>query len=95
MRYDIILAPEAIVDLKRLKAHTRAEVQVAIETHLRHEPTKFSKSRIKRLQGLTRPQHRLRVGDMRVFYDASENTVEILAIIEKSQAEEWLERHER
>jgi hypothetical protein len=32
------------------------------------------------------------VGEVRVFYDVSETTVEILAIIEKSKANEWLER---
>ena len=48
MRHEIYLAPEAIEDLKRLKAAHRAQVKEAMETHLRHEPTKTSKSRIKR-----------------------------------------------
>jgi hypothetical protein len=30
-------------------------VREALEVHLRHEPTKVSKSRIKRLQDLTHP----------------------------------------
>jgi hypothetical protein len=30
------------------------------------------------------------VGDIRVFYDVGEEAVEILAIIPKSQAEDWL-----
>jgi mRNA interferase RelE/StbE len=46
--------------------------------------------RIKRLQGLRRPQYRLRVGDIRVFYDLSGTTVEVLAIVAKSEAESWL-----
>jgi mRNA interferase RelE/StbE len=62
----------------------------ALETHLRHEPEKTSRSRIKRLQGLRRPQYRLRVGDIRVFYDFSGTTVEVLAIVAKSEAESWL-----
>ena len=41
-------------------------VTEAIERHLTHEPTKISKSRIKRLRGLSQPQYRLRVGDIRV-----------------------------
>ena len=90
MRYEIILAPEAVRDLKRLKASLRSEVRDAIETHLRHQPTRPSKSRIKRLRGLSRPQFRLRVGEVRVFYDVSGNAVEVLAIIPKSQAEAWL-----
>jgi mRNA-degrading endonuclease RelE of RelBE toxin-antitoxin system len=94
MRHEIILAPEAVEDLKRLKANRRAEVREAIEQHLRHEPTKTSRSRIKRLQGLSRPQYRLRVGDdIRVFYDMTENAVEVLAIIAKSAVAEWLTQH--
>jgi mRNA-degrading endonuclease RelE of RelBE toxin-antitoxin system len=90
MRFDIVLAPEAVEDLKRLKANVRAEVQAALETHLRHEPTKTSRSRIKRLRGIERPQYRLRVGEVRAFYDVQESTVEVLAIVAKSEAEEWL-----
>ncbi len=92
MRYEIEFAPQAAQDYRDLDAHVRGGVRDAIETHLRHQPTKTSKSRIKRLRGLLRPQYRLRVGDVRVFYDVSEKTVEILAIVEKSRANEWLER---
>jgi len=92
MRYEVILAPEAADDLRRLNAHFRAEVKDAIERHLRHEPTKTSRSRIKRLRGLSKPQCRLRVGDVRVFYDVSVSSAEVLAIVEKSRAEAWLEQ---
>ena len=91
MKYEIFLAPEAAQDLKRLKAHVRAEVKDALERHLRHEPTKVSKSRIKRLRGLSHPQYRLRVGEIRVFYDITGNRVEVLAIVPKSEAASWLE----
>jgi mRNA-degrading endonuclease RelE of RelBE toxin-antitoxin system len=90
MRYDIILAPEAVEDLRTLKANARTVVQAALEAHLRHEPTKTSRSRIKRLRGLRQPQYRLRVGDIRVFYDVSAATVEVLAIVAKSEADSWL-----
>lgn len=90
MRYAIVLAPEAVEDLRRLKADVRAEVRAAIEIHLRHEPRKTSRSRIKRLRGTARPQYRLRVGAVRLFYDVSERSVEILAIVAKSEAELWL-----
>jgi len=93
MRYEIEFAPQAAQDYRDLDAHVRGGVRDAIETHLRHQPTKTSKSRIKRLRGLSRPQFRLRVGDIRVFYDVSETTVGILAIVEKSWANEWLERY--
>jgi mRNA interferase RelE/StbE len=90
MPFDIILAPEAVEDLKRLKAHVRATVRAALESHLRHEPEKTSRSRIKRLRGLRRPQYRMRVGDVRVFYDVSGMTVEVLAIVARLEAESWL-----
>ncbi len=51
----------------------------------------ISKSRIKRLRGLSRPQFRLRVDDTRVFYDVTDQAVEILAIVSKAEAERWLE----
>jgi mRNA-degrading endonuclease RelE of RelBE toxin-antitoxin system len=69
MRSDISLSPEAIDDLHGLKANVRAVVWDAIETYLRRAPTKTSKSRIKRLRGLSRPQFRLRVGEVRVYYE--------------------------
>jgi mRNA-degrading endonuclease RelE of RelBE toxin-antitoxin system len=68
-------------------------VRTAIETHLRHEPRKTSRSRIKRLRGLARPQYRLRIGDVRVFYDVTGAIVEILAIVAKPEAQSWLARH--
>jgi mRNA-degrading endonuclease RelE of RelBE toxin-antitoxin system len=92
MPFAVILAPEAVEDLNSLTANLRATVREAIETHLRHEPTKISRSRIKRLRGLDRPQYRLRVGDVRVFYDVADKTAEILAIVNKSEADAWLTR---
>jgi mRNA-degrading endonuclease RelE of RelBE toxin-antitoxin system len=90
MPFEIILAPQAAGDLRRLKANVRSAVRDGIAGHLRHEPTKVSKSRIKRLRGLSHPQFRLRIEDVRVFYDVTEASVEILAIVPKSEAEEWL-----
>jgi len=90
MPFVIVLAPEAVKDLRRLTANVRTIVRSALETHLRHEPEKTSRSRIKRLRGLLRPQYRLRVGEIRVFYDVSGATVEVLAVVAKSEAESWL-----
>lgn len=91
MSFEIVLAPGAAKSLHRLPAHIRAEVEDALEVHLRHEPTKVSKSRIKRLRGFSQPQFRLRVGNIRVFYDVTEAAVEVLAIIEKAEAQAWLD----
>jgi mRNA-degrading endonuclease RelE of RelBE toxin-antitoxin system len=69
-------------------------IKAALEAHLRHEPGKTSRSRVKRLRGLARPHYRLRVGDVRIFHDVAGTTVEVLAIIAKSEAETWLARLE-
>jgi mRNA-degrading endonuclease RelE of RelBE toxin-antitoxin system len=92
MRYEIVLSPQAVEDWRNLKAHLRASVRDAIKIHLRHEPKKVSRSRIKRLRALSQPQYRLRVSDIRVYYDVTEDTVEILAIVSKAEAQAWLER---
>jgi mRNA interferase RelE/StbE len=90
MRYEINLSPEALKDLRRLEARDRAAVRDALEVHLRYEPTKVSRSRIKRLRDLTHPQYRLRVGEIRVFYDVAEREVRVHAILFKPMVEEWL-----
>jgi len=90
MDYELVLAPEAADDLRALDARHRANVVDALERHLRHEPWKVSRSRIKRLRGLRRPQYRLKVDEYRVFYDLVEMTVQILAIVHKPEAERWL-----
>ena len=91
MRYEIVLAPQAAASLRGLPAYDRATVREALETHLRFEPAKVSKSRIKRLRGLARPQYRLRVNDIRVFYDIAEEEVQILAVVTKAEAQAWLD----
>ena len=90
MRHEIVLAPEAVDDLRNLPAHHRSWVRDEIGRHLRHEPEKVSKSRIKKLRGLRRPQYRLRIGYIRVFYDVVGQQVEVLAVVPKSGVKEWL-----
>ena len=91
MRYKIILATEAVEDFRRLTARDRSSIRDALERHLRYEPGKESRSSIKRLRDVVRPQYRLRVGDFRVFYDVVEDAVEVLAIVSKAEADGWLE----
>ncbi len=91
MAFEIILAPQAVTSLKNLSVPIRTGVQEALELHLTHEPTKVSKSRIKRLRGLSQPQYRLRVGDIRVFYDVTETQVQVLAVVTKVDAQAWLD----
>jgi mRNA-degrading endonuclease RelE of RelBE toxin-antitoxin system len=90
VRYGIEYSPEAVEDLRRFEAYYRKEIHEAIETHLRHEPTKLSRSRIKQLRGMEHPQFRLRVGDVRVFYDVVEKVVQVTAVVWKADADQWL-----
>jgi len=92
MKHRVVFTQEAREDYRGLTARIRAEVGGAIDRHLLYEPTRVSRSRIKRLRGTRKPQFRLRVGDVRVFYDVREGEVEVLAIVEKSEASEWLKR---
>jgi len=93
MKYSIILSPDAVENLRNMRANLRSMVREVIIEHLSYEPEKTSKSRIKRLKGIEKPQYRLRIDDIRIYYDVGEYSVEILAIISKEIAKEWLERH--
>ncbi len=92
MEHRVVFALEARDDYRALPARSRAEVRDAINRHLLHRPMQVSRNRIKRLRGTRRPQYRLRVGNVRVFYDVRDDEVEVLAIVEKSQATAWLKR---
>lgn len=91
MRFEIRVAVSAERQLLALAAFRRATILAALETHLRHEPAKVSKSRIKRMRGLARPQYRLRVDEFRVFYDIFDQEVQVVAIVAKADAEAWLQ----
>ena len=91
MRYELVLAPQAVADLKELRAYDRAKIRDALEEYLRYEPTRVSKSRIKKLRGVSRPQYRLRVDELRVYYDVTKDAVEI----SKERAQAWLEEKGR
>jgi mRNA interferase RelE/StbE len=90
MKHRVTLSPEARAHFHGLCAYDRAKVRDAIDDHLQHGPTDESKSRIKRLRDLRRPQYRLRVDNLRVFYDLEHDEVIVLGIVEKAHAEEWL-----
>ena len=90
MRHEIIFAPEALDDLKRLRKVDAAMILDEVELHLRHAPESVSKSRIKRLRELRSPQYRLRIGDWRAFYDVAEGEVRVRGVVKKSDASDWL-----
>jgi mRNA interferase RelE/StbE len=85
-----ILNSTAIANSTGIEGPVRAAVRDALERHLRYEPQKLSRSRVKRLRGLSKPKYRSRVGEVRVFYDVEEAPVEVLAIVLKSEAAAWL-----
>jgi mRNA interferase RelE/StbE len=91
MVFEIILAPQAVTSLKKFSTPVRTGIKEALERHLTHQPTKVSKSRIKRLRGLSQPQYRLRAGDIRVFHDVTETEVQVLAVVTKTDAQAWLD----
>ncbi len=92
MKYRVVFSPEAREDYDALPSRIRAEVRDAVNRHLAHQPMQVSRSRIKRLRGTRKPQYRLRVGDVRVFYDIRRDVVDVLGIVEKAMASDWLGR---
>jgi mRNA interferase RelE/StbE len=90
MAHEIEFTDDSLTDFRALDAPIRASIRQALEAHLRHEPTKVSKSRIKRLRELRRPQYRLRVDQFRVYYDVDGNMVTILGIVAKAASYDWL-----
>ena len=96
-QYKIVYAREAADELKGLRFFDKRKILDGIELHLRHEPTKVSRSRIKRMTEPFWSQYRLRIDDFRVYYDVDEDDgkVTILRILEKGAAETLKEpKHE-
>jgi mRNA-degrading endonuclease RelE of RelBE toxin-antitoxin system len=91
--YRIVFTENAIDDYDDLDARWRATIRDAMNVHLTHEPTKESKSRIKKLKDIKHPEYRLRVDEMRVFYDVIDEDVVIIAIMTKEKTIKWLEEH--
>jgi mRNA interferase RelE/StbE len=92
-RFEIHLQPSAVGDLNRLRKYDVALVTDAMAKHLAQAPDRQSKSRIKRLRGLSNPDYRLRVGDFRIFYNIDEyaNTVIVLRVLHKDQTRQYYE----
>ena len=73
MRYQIEIDPEAEAELAALRPYDQVVILDAIETSLRHEPTRISRNRklvvpskLSEEIGFT---WELRIGAFRVFYD--------------------------
>ena len=93
MSYVVVVAQSAQEQFQKLDARWRLALKCAMREHLQTAPAKLSKSRIKRLRGLRQPQYRLRVDEMRVFYDINEPAKrgEVLSFVEKPETSQWLQ----
>ncbi len=89
--FRIVVRPRAAAQIRRLRRIDAVAVLDAIEVHLRHEPDRVRRSRIKRLRGRQSTAYRLRVGDYRVFYDIAEAEVVIIAVLHKRDTAEFYE----
>ena len=76
-------SPTALKQLRRLRRVDAAAILDAVDLHLRHEPDRPTRSRIKQLRGKQEATYRLRVGDYRVFYDVGEGVVTVVAVFHK------------
>jgi mRNA-degrading endonuclease RelE of RelBE toxin-antitoxin system len=81
--FRIVVRPRAAAQIRRLRRVDAVAILDAIETHLRYEPERVSRSRIKRLRGGRAVIYRLRVGEYRVFYDVAEAEVVVIAVLHK------------
>ena len=81
--YEIVLKRSAIADMDRLRKYYATQVADGMEKHLQHEPIKISKTRIRRLRGISNPDYRLRIGEYRAFYNVDEEArrVEVLRVM--------------
>ena len=85
---------EALAALRRLKAFYAQQILDAVESQLRFEPERTSRTRIKRLRGKQHATFRLRVGDYRIFYDVMESVVSVVAILHKKETPKFYEQGE-
>jgi mRNA interferase RelE/StbE len=84
-RFDIRYAAVAADDVRGLRPFDQRTVMDAIEEQLAYEPQRTSKSRIKAMEQPFWSQFRLRVDDIRVYYDVDEENrvVNVLRVLNK------------
>jgi mRNA interferase RelE/StbE len=90
MPHELRYSDEAVKQLKGLRAFERAAVIDQIEKVLGVNPTLESKVSIKLLRQPAPTQYRLRVGDIRVFYDVDQQVVSIIQILSKQESIAYL-----
>src|SRR5882672_548068 len=70
--YRMNYVPLVVRDMEAMRAFDRATVVNAIQRHLSHEPSRVSKSSIKKMKQPFWSQFRLRVDEFRAYYDVEE-----------------------
>jgi len=89
-QFEIVFDEDAITDLDGLRAYDRRAVVDVVQRLLASDPTRVSKTRIKRLRGIQSPQYRLRVGEFRVLYDVYDDEVLVLRVLPKAAVADFL-----
>lgn len=86
MAFQVLYSNAARAEIKALRAYDRQRVVTTIESELRHQPTRISRSRIKQMTQPFWSQYRLRVDEFRVYFDVDElnQTVHILHVRPKT-----------
>ena len=80
VRYEIVLKPKAIKDLKKLEASTQTRILEKVE--LMQDDLQGD---VKHLTNFT-PEYRLRVGDYRILFEIEEEAIVIYRINHRSKA---------
>jgi mRNA-degrading endonuclease RelE of RelBE toxin-antitoxin system len=90
-RYEIVLKPSAVKDMDGLRRFDAQAISDTMGGCLGDGPAKESRSRIKRLRGLSDPDYRLRVGEYRVFYSIDETAgrVNVLRVLHKDETQQY------
>jgi mRNA interferase RelE/StbE len=87
--FEISYEKAAVDDLDSLSTYDQRHVLYGIEKHLKLEPIKESKTRIKKMKQPFWCEYRLRVGEFRVYYDVDEQegSLTIVRVFEKGRSE--------
>ena len=81
----VFVRPGAAEQIRRLRRVEAVAILDALETHLRHEPERVSRSGIKRLRGKQDATHRLRVGNIASSTMCSRGQVIVTAVLHKRE----------
>lgn len=93
-KYVIAYDKEAETAIRCLRTYDRRQILDGIEEHLETNPTRVSKTTIKKMTQPFWCQYRLRVGEYRVYYDVveEEDAVLIRQVTKKGRQETAKER---